>query len=229
MSAFEISVTAVSERSVGVSSAAATLPFDPIVWPWSWVCLSASDGYAIRACAVLRTILNARSPTGSRHQGQYMKEWIDYYDTAHSIYVNARHRDVHFQGIARHIVTQHPSPDAVVLDYSCGEACSPTRSPQLPATDPVEPAPGVRARLIDRFGKNPRIVCARGELAAMPRVGRSHRHGVGRPVHDTRRTGRGACYLPACSSRTAASRSATSSPRNGRCDRCGGAVAVRRA
>jgi ubiquinone/menaquinone biosynthesis C-methylase UbiE len=99
-----------------------------------------------------------------------MKEWIDYYDTAHSIYVNARHRDVHFQGIARHIVAHIPSPDAVVLDYSCGEAlfadevAAACRQLIL-----VEPAPGVRARLNERFGKNPRIVVrAPDELAAMP-------------------------------------------------------------
>lgn len=99
-----------------------------------------------------------------------MKEWIDYYDTAHSIYVNARHRDVHFQGIARHIVAHIPSPDAVVVDYSCGEA--------LFAADVaaacrqlilVEPAPGVRARLEQRFGNNPRIVVrAPEDLAALP-------------------------------------------------------------
>ncbi len=99
-----------------------------------------------------------------------MKEWIDYYDTAHSIYVNARHRDVHFQGIARHIVAHIPSPDAVVLDYSCGEAlfadevAAACRQLIL-----VEPAPGVRARLNERFGKNPRIVVrAPEDLAAMP-------------------------------------------------------------
>lgn len=99
-----------------------------------------------------------------------MREWIDYYDSAHSIYVNARHRDVHFRGIARHIVAHIPSPDAVVVDYSCGEA--------LFAGDVadacgqlilVEPAPGVRARLNERFGRNPKIrVLAPDELASLP-------------------------------------------------------------
>jgi ubiquinone/menaquinone biosynthesis C-methylase UbiE len=98
-----------------------------------------------------------------------MKEWIDYYDTAHSIYVNARHRDVHFRGIARHIVAHIPSPDAVVLDYSCGEALA---AGEVAAACRqlilVEPAPGVRARLAERFGQNPRIVVrAPEDLAAL--------------------------------------------------------------
>ena len=53
-----------------------------------------------------------------------MKDWIDFYDSAHSIYVSARHRDLHFQLIADHIAAYLPSSDAVVIDYSCGEALS---------------------------------------------------------------------------------------------------------
>ena len=51
-----------------------------------------------------------------------MKDWIDYYDSSHSIYVSARHRDLHFQLIADHIAAYVTSPDAVVIDYSCGPA-----------------------------------------------------------------------------------------------------------
>ncbi len=99
-----------------------------------------------------------------------MKEWIDYYDTAHSIYVNARHRDVHFQGIARHVAAHIPSPDAVVLDYSCGEALFANEvAAACRQLILVEPAPGVRARLVERFGQNPRIIVrAPEDLAAMP-------------------------------------------------------------
>jgi ubiquinone/menaquinone biosynthesis C-methylase UbiE len=99
-----------------------------------------------------------------------MKEGIDYYDTAHSIYVNARHRDVHFQGIARHVAAHIPSPDAVVLDYSCGEALFANEvAAACRQLILVEPAPGVRARLNERFAGNPRIVVrAPEDLAAMP-------------------------------------------------------------
>ena len=53
-----------------------------------------------------------------------MDEWIDYYDSTHTIYASKRHRDVHFEVIARDIGGYITSPDSVVLDYSCGEALS---------------------------------------------------------------------------------------------------------
>jgi len=87
-----------------------------------------------------------------------MDEWIDYYDSTHTIYASKLHRDVHFQVIARDIIAYIEQPDAVVLDYSCGEA--------LAAADVAdacgmlilaEPAPGVRGRLIARFAPNMKI------------------------------------------------------------------------
>ena len=48
-----------------------------------------------------------------------MGDWIAFWDSKHSIYVNARHRDVHYRTIAEHIRAYLP-PDATVLDYGCG-------------------------------------------------------------------------------------------------------------
>ena len=53
-----------------------------------------------------------------------MEDWIDYYDSTHTIYASKLHRDLHFQIIARDIIGYISSPDAVVLDYACGEALS---------------------------------------------------------------------------------------------------------
>ena len=54
-----------------------------------------------------------------------MSNWIDFYDFKHSvIYVNARHRDVHYRTIAQDIRAYVFSPTAHVLDYGCGEATS---------------------------------------------------------------------------------------------------------
>ena len=54
-----------------------------------------------------------------------MSDWINFYDFKHSvIYVNARHRDVHYRTIAEDIRAYVPSPAAHVLDYGCGEATS---------------------------------------------------------------------------------------------------------
>jgi ubiquinone/menaquinone biosynthesis C-methylase UbiE len=87
-----------------------------------------------------------------------MDDWIDYYDSTHTIYVSKLHRDLHFQLIARDIIGYIGSPDAVVLDYACGEALSAAKVAEACAMLYLaEPAPGVRGRLIARFAPNTRI------------------------------------------------------------------------
>jgi SAM-dependent methyltransferase len=87
-----------------------------------------------------------------------MDEWIDYYDSTHTIYVSKLHRDVHFRTIADDIIGYIPSPDAVVLDYSCGEALfAPDVADACSRLILAEPAPGVRGRLIARFGADVKI------------------------------------------------------------------------
>ena len=87
-----------------------------------------------------------------------MDEWIDYYDSTHTIYASKLHRDLHFQLIARDIIGYIGSPDAVVLDYACGEALFAAKIADACAMLYLaEPAPGVRGRLIARFAPNTRI------------------------------------------------------------------------
>jgi ubiquinone/menaquinone biosynthesis C-methylase UbiE len=87
-----------------------------------------------------------------------MDDWIDYYDSTHTIYASRLHRDLHFQLIAQDIIGYISSPDAVVLDYSCGEALSAAKvADACGMLILAEPAPGVRGRLIARFAPNTRI------------------------------------------------------------------------
>jgi ubiquinone/menaquinone biosynthesis C-methylase UbiE len=87
-----------------------------------------------------------------------MDEWIDYYDSTHTIYASKLHRDLHFQLIARDIIGYISSPDAVVLDYACGEALSAAKvADACGKLYLAEPAPGVRGRLIARFAPNTKI------------------------------------------------------------------------
>ena len=87
-----------------------------------------------------------------------MDDWIDYYDSTHTIYASKLHRDLHFQLIARDIIGYISSPDAVVLDYACGEALSAAKVAEACGTLYLaEPAPGVRGRLIARFAPNTKI------------------------------------------------------------------------
>ena len=87
-----------------------------------------------------------------------MDDWIDYYDSTHTIYASKLHRDLHFQIIAKDIIGYISSPDAVVLDYSCGEALYAGRvADACGKLILAEPAPGVRGRLISRFSPNTKI------------------------------------------------------------------------
>ena len=87
-----------------------------------------------------------------------MDEWIDYYDSTHTIYASRLHRDLHFQVIANDIIGYITSPGAVVLDYACGEALSAAKVANACAQLYLaEPAPGVRGRLVARFALDTRI------------------------------------------------------------------------
>ena len=87
-----------------------------------------------------------------------MADWISFWDKPHSIYVNARHRDVHYRGIAEDLRAYVPGPNAVVMDYGCGEALH----ADLVAAAAgrlilVEAAPGVAKSLAARFAADPKI------------------------------------------------------------------------
>ncbi len=99
-----------------------------------------------------------------------MREWIDWYDSNHTIYANARHKDVHFRHIAEDIAQYVPSPIAAVLDYGCGEALHAeivaARAGKLIL---AEPAPGVRARLAAKYAGEQKIaVCSADDVTALP-------------------------------------------------------------
>jgi ubiquinone/menaquinone biosynthesis C-methylase UbiE len=87
-----------------------------------------------------------------------MDDWIDYYDSTHTIYASKLHRDLHFELIARDIVGYVTSPQSTVLDYACGEALFAERvAAACGKLILAEPAPGVRGRLIARFAPDTRI------------------------------------------------------------------------
>ena len=98
-------------------------------------------------------------------------DWISFYDFKHSvIYVNARHRDVHYRTIATDIAKLVPSSDARVMDYGCGEATSAAiLADACGHLTMVEAAPNVRAALAARNAGNARIaVMTPDEAAAEP-------------------------------------------------------------
>jgi SAM-dependent methyltransferase len=102
-----------------------------------------------------------------------MGDWIAFWNSEHSIYVNARHREVHYRTIAQdiaRIVRSRTSAVGAVLDYGCGEALS---ADIVAATTRrlilCEAAPMVRAALERRFAGNAGIEVRTPEaVAALP-------------------------------------------------------------
>jgi SAM-dependent methyltransferase len=83
-------------------------------------------------------------------------DWLSFWDKPHSIYVSARHKNVHYrliaQEIARHVAALFPSRPARVLDYGCGEALhADIVAAACGELLLCEGAPKVRAGLSERF------------------------------------------------------------------------------
>ena len=97
-----------------------------------------------------------------------MSDWISFYDMRHSlIYVNARHRDVHYRKIADDIRALVQKPSAAVLDYGCGEATAADHLAQACGhLTMVEAAPNVRAALSARYAGNRKISVLTPDAAA---------------------------------------------------------------
>jgi SAM-dependent methyltransferase len=87
-----------------------------------------------------------------------MSDWRSFWDSAHSIYVNDRHKDVHYRAIAEQIAAFVPGPSARVLDFGCGDALHADIVAAVAAeVIQSDSAPSVRAAMAARFAKNPRI------------------------------------------------------------------------
>jgi len=95
------------------------------------------------------------------------RDWISFYNAKHSlIYVNDRHRDVHYRTIAQDVREYVPA-GGNVMDYGCGEATSADLVAQRAGhLSLVEAASIVRESLTQRFGNNPNISVLTPEGAA---------------------------------------------------------------
>jgi SAM-dependent methyltransferase len=84
--------------------------------------------------------------------------WRDFWNQDTPIYVSERHKVLHYAWLARDLVRLTPSPDALVLDYGCGEALSADRvAARCRTLYLCDAAPMMRERLRARFADEPRI------------------------------------------------------------------------
>jgi SAM-dependent methyltransferase len=87
-----------------------------------------------------------------------LKSWVEFWDGEHSIYVNARHKELHARAVARDIIRHIPSADAVVLDHGCGEALYAGEvAAQCRRLYLCEAAQGLRQALAQRVAAVPNI------------------------------------------------------------------------
>jgi SAM-dependent methyltransferase len=82
-----------------------------------------------------------------------MSPWLAFWERANRIYVNDRHRAVHYRRVADDLLVVLPRREApAVLDYGCGEALDAARVAarvgRLYLYDAARPT---RARLVERF------------------------------------------------------------------------------
>jgi SAM-dependent methyltransferase len=94
--------------------------------------------------------------------------WREFWDRPHRIYVNDRHRQVHYQRVAADLIEEIPGPKAVVLDYGCGEALQAAKvARQCARLLLCESATSMRATLRERYAGSPVI-----EVLAPEDIGR---------------------------------------------------------
>jgi SAM-dependent methyltransferase len=96
-------------------------------------------------------------------------DWILFWDSKHSIYVNARHHAAHYRRIVEDTL-RYVQSGGTVLDYGCGEALAADRLAAVAGRLVLcEAAPNVRAALASRFAQNPKIeVRSPDEVAGLP-------------------------------------------------------------
>jgi ubiquinone/menaquinone biosynthesis C-methylase UbiE len=99
-----------------------------------------------------------------------MNPWRQFWGRAHRIYVNDRHRTVHYRRVADDILSVLPErPDAIVLDYGCGDAFEAARvADRVQHLYLFDAVPEVVERVRRRFAGQPRIaVLGEAELAGL--------------------------------------------------------------
>jgi len=97
------------------------------------------------------------------------RDWIAFWNSKHSIYVNARHHQAHYRRIADDLSRYVPA-GGTVMDYGCGEALAADRTAAAAGRLILaEAAPNVRATLAMRFAGNGKIeVRSPEQVAALP-------------------------------------------------------------
>jgi SAM-dependent methyltransferase len=85
--------------------------------------------------------------------------WRDFWNGPHAIYVNERHKRLHYELIADGIMSLIDHSSALVLDHGCGEACAAEKvASRCGCLYLYDPAINVQQKLRQQFAEEARIV-----------------------------------------------------------------------
>jgi ubiquinone/menaquinone biosynthesis C-methylase UbiE len=95
------------------------------------------------------------------------RDWVSFWDSSHSIYVNDRHKAVHDRLVTDHLVRLIDRPGLTVLDYGCGDTHEARRLAAVSGSLTLsDAAPQVLARVATRY---PDLACLTPDaVAALP-------------------------------------------------------------
>ena len=141
-------------------------------------------------CRCPRPIRSSAKGAADRAVASMISDWLAFWDSSHSIYVNARHKDVHYRLIAQQIaaLVSTPASAGARLRLRRG-ATRPSRRGSSRAALPVRSrakGPCRRRRALCRSSQNPSRHAARGRAFAGA-FARSHRAAFGRAISFARR------------------------------------------
>lgn len=99
-----------------------------------------------------------------------MRSWVEFWESEHALYVNDQHKGLNARLVARDFARCIPGPDAIVLDFGCGEALYAmevkARCKRLILCDAAQ---NVREKLRSRVAGQPGIdVIAPEDIQALP-------------------------------------------------------------
>jgi SAM-dependent methyltransferase len=98
-----------------------------------------------------------------------MRDWLSFWNSPNRIYVNDRHRDVHYRDVALQVRALIPAPAATVVDYGCGETTAARLVAQAAGRLILsDGASGIRDKLAARYQDDAKIaVLAPEEVTAL--------------------------------------------------------------
>ena len=97
--------------------------------------------------------------------------WREFWEhSGDHLYLGDRYLAAHYELVAQDILSLQPRPDAVVLDYGCGDALEAERvASRVALLNLYDPTTKVRNRLKRRFAQHPRItILDDATLSALP-------------------------------------------------------------